>query len=51
MDEMNLLNLIKPWLDTNYQITKKSTTVEFRNIFYELNKPLVHCFFCVVYCT
>jgi hypothetical protein len=23
MDETNLLSLIKPWLDTNYQITTK----------------------------
>jgi hypothetical protein len=41
MDEMNLLSLIKPWLDTNYQITTKSATVAFRKIFQELNKPLI----------
>jgi hypothetical protein len=44
MDEMNLLSLIKPWLDTNYQITMKSTTVTFRKIFRKLNKPLVRLY-------
>jgi hypothetical protein len=40
MDETNLLSLIKPWLDTNYQITTKIATVAFRKIFQELNQPL-----------
>jgi hypothetical protein len=39
MDETNLLNLIKPWLDTNYQIKTKSATIAFRKLFQELNKP------------
>jgi hypothetical protein len=29
MDETNLLSLIRPWLDTNYQITTKFATVPF----------------------
>jgi hypothetical protein len=29
MDETNLLSLIRPWLDTNYQITTKLATVLF----------------------
>jgi hypothetical protein len=29
MDETNLLSLIRPWLDTNYQITTKIATVSF----------------------
>jgi hypothetical protein len=29
MDETNLLSLIRPWLDTNCQITTKFTTVSF----------------------
>jgi hypothetical protein len=40
MDETNLLSLIKPWLDTNYQITMKSATLAFHKIYQELNKPL-----------
>jgi hypothetical protein len=44
MDETNLLSLIKPWLDTNYQITKKSATVAFHKIFQELNKPVIECY-------
>jgi hypothetical protein len=41
MDETNLLSLIKPWLDTNYQITtkKKSATVTFRKIFQNQTRP------------
>jgi hypothetical protein len=39
MDDTNLLSLIKPWLDTNYQITTKSAKVAFRKIFQELSKP------------
>jgi hypothetical protein len=39
MDETNLLNLIKPWLDTNYQITTKFATVSFSKKKMQLNMP------------
>jgi hypothetical protein len=41
MDETNLLNIIKPWLDINYQITTKNITVAFYKIFQKLNEPPV----------
>jgi hypothetical protein len=33
MDETNLLSLVRPWLNTNYQITIKFTTVLFAKYF------------------
>jgi hypothetical protein len=41
MDETNLLNLIKPWLDNIYQITTKSATVPFCKKIPDLNRPLL----------
>jgi len=38
-DEMNLLSLISPWLNTNYQIKNESATVEKSKNFHQLNKP------------
>jgi hypothetical protein len=37
MDETNLLSLIRPWLDTNRQITMKFATISFCQFF--LFKP------------
>jgi hypothetical protein len=33
MDEINFLSLIKPWLDTNYQITTKLLQLRFTKNF------------------
>jgi hypothetical protein len=33
MDETNILSLIRPWLDTNYQITTKVLQLHFAKNF------------------
>ena len=40
-DETNLLRLITPWLDNNYQIKSKRVTIIFSQTFRELNTPFV----------
>jgi hypothetical protein len=42
MNETNLLNLVRPWLDTNYQMITKFATVSFC-INRSVAKPYVQC--------